>query len=383
MDTIQDIHAEITNRCNAACPMCSRNVMGGADVEGLIHSEWSQDDIRRVFIPELTGLRSVNFCGTHGDPAAARYTLDAVERIKSISRATVEVRSNGSVRDKSWWHDLGKMLNAKKENDGYYRQHDLAVFSIDGLEDTNALYRRRTNFNKIMENAEAFIGAGGLAKWDFIVFKHNEHQIYDAEALAKKMGFFQFRVKRTFRFANSPFGRDRAAVLNKDRQLEYFLEPPTQERWRNPEIDKYLRLDAAGLQDYFNTTPINCMNKSVYQGIYVNAFVQVLPCCFLSSDLYPSKNEFHEDTKSKFSEKYGENFTSLRTKTWQEILAHPFYTQDLTNSWNTDVAGGRFKRCARTCGAQFSPILTQSGRPLDAPNSCGKDLDVRPIELNG
>ena len=61
------------------------------------------------------------------------------------------------------------------------RKPDKVIFAIDGLEDTNHLYRVNTNFNKIMENAKAFINAGGIARWDFIAFAHNEHQIEEAK----------------------------------------------------------------------------------------------------------------------------------------------------------------------------------------------------------
>ena len=80
------------------------------------------------------------------------------------------------------------------------RKPDKVIFAIDGLEDTNHLYRVNTNFNKIMENAKAFINAGGLARWDFIAFAHNEHQIEEAKALAEQMGFVKFRYKKSNRY---------------------------------------------------------------------------------------------------------------------------------------------------------------------------------------
>ena len=80
------------------------------------------------------------------------------------------------MRTKDWWENFVVSPSAKKKkiNHWHYRKNDLAIFSIDGLSDTTYLYRRRTNFEKIMENAEAYI-FGGIARWDFIVFKHNEH----------------------------------------------------------------------------------------------------------------------------------------------------------------------------------------------------------------
>ena len=68
------------------------------------------------------------------------------------------------------------------------------TFSIDGLEDTNHIYRQDVVWSKVMERAKAFINAGGIAHWKFVVFKHNVHQIQSADRLSKKMGFASFEV---------------------------------------------------------------------------------------------------------------------------------------------------------------------------------------------
>ncbi len=376
LETIQEIHAELTNRCNAACPMCARNVRGGADTPGMLYDEWTAEDAERVFTKDLKCLRNVLFCGTHGDPAVAKASLEAAEAVKRNTGATIEFYSNASVRTKDWWRDLGRVLRTKKD-DGYYRRTDLGIFSIDGLADTNHLYRRRTNFEKIMENAEAFIAAGGIARWDYIVFKHNEHQVEEAQALAKKMGFKQFRIRKTSRFIHSPDGPDKYRVLGREGETEYFLEPPTIAAYRNEEIGKFQAISAGqGLEEYFNTTKITCLNKSQFQRIYVNANMRVMPCCFLSSDLYPGKGPVFVDTKAKLEQTYGDDFSSLRAHDWQTVLNHRFFKEDLVKSWDAGVDGGRFKRCARTCGAGFSPIKSQSKDHIIEKSSGTASLSV-------
>ena len=51
----------------------------------------------------------------------------------------------------------------------------MMLFSTDGLEDTNEIYRKKVKWDKLMENVEAYIGAGGMATWKWLTFKHNEH----------------------------------------------------------------------------------------------------------------------------------------------------------------------------------------------------------------
>jgi hypothetical protein len=297
------------------------------------------------------------FCGTHGDPCVAENSLYAIDRIKSTTDATVEFYSNASMRNTDWWTNLGSFMNQKKPNHTHYRKNDLAIFSIDGLSDTNHLYRKRTNFEKIIENAEAYIKAGGIARWDFIVFKHNEHQVDDAELLAKKLGFQQFRIRKTSRFDYSPDGPDKWRVVDKNGNIEYYLEPPSS-KYRNQESIKWQQI--ADKKEYFNNVEIDCLYKNKFKRIYVNSYAQIFPCCYISNDVFPGSNEIREDTNEKIFTRWGLTFNSLRHHTWSEILNHEWFLEELENSWNKNLKNGKLMRCARTCGIGYSPIKSQS-----------------------
>lgn len=356
-ETVYDMHVEITNRCNAACPMCGRNYFGGKTKEEIVLDEWSKDDIDKIFNKQFPNLENVMFCGTHGDPCVAEHSLYAIDRIKSTSNATVELYSNASVRTPDWWGNLGSLMNEKKGKRWHYRKNDLTIFSIDGLEDTNHLYRRRTNFEKIIENAESYLKAGGIARWDFIVFKHNEHQVEEAEAIAKKMGFKQFRIRKTSRFDYSPDGPNKWRVQDNYGNIEYYLEPPS-EKYKNEESKKWEEIK--NKEEYFDNTSINCLYKNNFRRIYVNSYAQVFPCCYLSNDVFPAKNSIVKDTKEKVFDRWGTNFNSLRHHNWNEILEHEWFAGELESSWNKDLLGGKLMRCARTCGSGYSPIKSQS-----------------------
>ena len=101
-------------------------------------------------------------CGNFGDSSKKSTLDDCIDY--SIEKGVKEFKMavNGSARSKSWWCDPAQ-------------KSDLIVvnFSIDGLADTTHLYRVNSNFAKIMENAKAFIDAGGNARWYFIEFEHN------------------------------------------------------------------------------------------------------------------------------------------------------------------------------------------------------------------
>ncbi|MDE3084782.1 MAG: radical SAM protein, partial [Verrucomicrobiota bacterium] len=146
-------------------------------------------DIEKIFVPSLLAdLDNLKICGNYGDGASAPDAIDSFRFLKS-RKATLQIKlhSNGGLRDSDWWRQLAKTI-------------DLCVFGIDGLEDTNHLYRRGVSWSKLMQNVEAFIEAGGTAEWQYLIFKHNEHQVEEARALAASLGFKEFVTKRTHRF---------------------------------------------------------------------------------------------------------------------------------------------------------------------------------------
>jgi hypothetical protein len=61
------------------------------------------------------------------------------------------MNTNGGLRTKFWWQELANIMKGEL---------DYAVFSIDGLADTNHIYRVDVNWDNVMSNAEAFISAG-------------------------------------------------------------------------------------------------------------------------------------------------------------------------------------------------------------------------------
>ncbi len=358
-NSLKEMHVEVTSRCNAACPMCDRNINGGKTREDLVLSEWSVEDAHKIFDTRFKNLRNILFCGTHGDPAVAKYSLEIIEDLKvRFPKTTVEFYSNGSVRDPQWWSALGRTMSTRV-NDDHYRKSDIAIFSIDGLSDTNHLYRRKTNFEKIMENASAFINAGGHARWDFLVFKHNEHQVEEAKALAKKIGFKHFRVRKTSRFAYSPEGLGRWPVMDNDKNVEYYLEPPTEISYQNKsntELKSFLGdLES---QEVSKIKKINCLYRDEFKRIYVNSRFQVHPCCFMSSSTFFKRGKISLDIFAQTTDRFGENYNSLKEHTWDEILEHSWFKSELVKSWEN--ASQSLLQCQKTCGQTVSPILSQT-----------------------
>jgi MoaA/NifB/PqqE/SkfB family radical SAM enzyme len=49
---LNTVHLEISNRCQASCPMCPRKYHGGITNENLKIADWTFDDFEKIFDTE-------------------------------------------------------------------------------------------------------------------------------------------------------------------------------------------------------------------------------------------------------------------------------------------------------------------------------------------
>ena len=85
------------------------------------------------------------YCGNHGDPMMNPDIVKLCDVGKSIELAT-----NGGIGRLEDYEQLAK-------NRVYI------TFGIDGLEDTNHLYRQGVKWDNLMKRVKTFISAGGQA----------------------------------------------------------------------------------------------------------------------------------------------------------------------------------------------------------------------------
>ena len=269
--------------------MCARNILGEGCVVSL--ADLSLDDYKKHVNQHLEYLEKVFFCGTVGDPCADKNLLEKIRWIKTInSNIVVGINTNGSIRNPKWWTDCAKLLT------GIY---DYVVFSIDGLEDTNHIYRVGVQFKKIMENAQAYIDAGASAHWDMLVFDHNKHQVDECRQLADTMGFTWFRSKET-------------------------------DRWDQYQFDHLKPAKEINEVDYQSIDRIHC-ERNIEESTYVDYKGQEFPCCHIS--------EMYYDATQK------ESHLDIRQYTPSELMTE--YQQRLDDK-------NPFYVCKRSCGETVS-----------------------------
>jgi hypothetical protein len=246
-ESIKVLHIESTTICNAACPQCARENPALYN-DKIDRCTLSLDQIKELFdIEFIKQLDKVFACGDFGDPAASHETLTIFEFFRSVN-PTIELgmNTNGGIQNTKWWERLGNVI-------------DFCVFSIDGLEDTNHIYRKNVNFSKVIKNAEAFIKTGASAHWDMLVFNHNEHQVDKCLNLADKLGFTWFRAKVSKRFKSIPVAG---------------LDPPKNFKLLESQDSKKIKCHA--LEE---------------KSLYVAATGEIYPCCWIGNKAFSKDQE--------------------------------------------------------------------------------------------
>lgn len=349
INEIESIQIDHTSKCNCLCPQCARVYDGKVNPEMPI-GELTVDDYKKIFVPEiLKNLKQVTQCGNYGDIIASDTILDCLEWLRSVSDTNITIMTNGSARNHLWWSRLASILG----NNGK------VVFSIDGLDDTNSLYRINSNFEKIIENAKCFIEAGGKARWDYLVFAHNEHQIEQAKELAASLGFVEFNIKKTNRFINEKNYQGWVKTDLKDqvitRKKEYTIQAPVKYKAASSsEFDNIIK-EHGTWENYVNQTKIDCKFKS-QKSIFVDFEGRIWPCTWTASGMYHYGKNTQKQQLLELFEYYGNDFNSIRKNSIEEILTHEWLKKTLEESWGLTLSTKPVPKlmcCGRTCGQKY------------------------------
>jgi len=305
---IRDVHLELTSKCQARCPMCPRRINGGILNPLVTLNEITLEQFKKWFSVEfIKQLDSLFMCGNLGDPIIAQDCLLILQYLKETNPDTqLSMHTNGSARSTQWWEQVA------------YTQTRV-VFGIDGLTDTHSLYRINTDYNKIIENAQAFIQAGGVAEWHMLAFKHNEHQIEECRSLSSQLGFKKFSLKHTSRFVDDKFH-----VLDEQGRTTHVLYPTEQSK----NIIPLIQLNVL-------STEINCKAKKNRQ-IYISSDGTVVPCCWLDLNWQLPKQLNRIDYMDNI-----EVFPNLNSSSLTEIFESGYFNKIET----TPLA-----ECSRQCG---------------------------------
>ena len=335
-ENVRIVHVEASSRCNSQCPMCSRYTGHGFVQPDLIEGDLSADVFYKLFTKEFTKqLEHVYFSGVYGDPCLNKLLPEFVNYLMDNGCQSVSIDTNGGYRGEDWWSSLA-------------RQNVLVNFALDGT-DNEALekYRIGVKYDKVYANLQAYVAAGGNAQWNFIAFKHNEHQVETAKQLAKDLGV-KFRLKVTQKFR----GKKDFKVMVEGNHV-FTLEPPDQEQFRHTNVGKEehvpITLFKFNLKHYskLNNNKINCKSLE-RQEVYLAANGMLMPCCYLGTHTHDSPGAWN------LNENYNLKDFDLNIQSVDNILKKQY---NISSKWNETVENGNLITCLHTCGNQENTTL--------------------------
>ena len=333
---VKIVHVEASSRCNSHCPMCSRYTGLGHIQPGLVEEDLQPDVFYKLFTAEFTAqLDHVYFSGVYGDPCLNKLLPEYVNYLISHGCKSISIDTNGGYRDESWWAQLAipKVL---------------INFALDGASnETLGQYRIGVVYDKVIKNLTSFVNAGGRAQWNFIVFKHNEHEVEQARSLAKELNV-DFRIKVTQKFRNKKDFK----IMKQGQQIGV-LEPPAQEQYRHNNIgtDSHVphsqfEFNLAGFTS-LNNNKIVCKSQERSE-IFLAASGLLLPCCYLGTYTHDSPGAY------QFTKEFNMADFDLHLGSVADIIEK---MKEISRRWNLLIEQGNLITCLHTCGNKENTTL--------------------------
>jgi MoaA/NifB/PqqE/SkfB family radical SAM enzyme len=328
---IKTLHIELSSFCNARCPLCPRNLRGYPYNLGYNETNLRLELIQQKLSPKfIKQLEIIYINGNFGDFVMNPESIDILEYFRQENPTLkIKISTNGSARDKEFWQELSKLKCQ-------------IYFCLDGLDDTHALYRQDTQWNKIINNANHFIEQGGHAIWKMVLFDHNKHQVELCEQMSKDLGFKKFELV--------DHGRNAGLVFDRQGNLSHVIgDYPTKTNHINDiinSIDSNIFQSLHNRIDRDTTVKPNCKTMTNKTGVFISSDAKVYPCCWTGFN--PLKYRYNGMAKSNLQIKSIMKNNDLNQNTFEECVE---WFKSVEESWNqTDYKKGRLIACDLHCG---------------------------------
>ena len=257
------LEIEATSVCNAQCPFCSRYTYDGKNLEIYNKNKILANGKLDVnaFEKNLCNLLNeknilFDFQGSYSDPMTHPNILELVKIACSVEDARVEVKTNGSLKYETVYKELAKYLNTKKRK---------LYFSVDAYGNRNSIYRRGTDWEKIVENMKAFSEGGGKGAIKAVFFEQNMDDYRKLEKLARRLGFISFFVHPNRRESRE----ERASIFNIP---------------KNYKPKEHIDYPDGFVQNFNHYKTVECrhIDNEYY---FIGCDSKVYPCCDLWGDM--------------------------------------------------------------------------------------------------
>jgi molybdenum cofactor biosynthesis enzyme MoaA len=292
------LQIECTSFCNAYCPSCERAKYPYDDViynRPLNKHYITCDNIKTwLNFENYTELDQIHFCGNIDEPTLNPDILSILHYIseQTTDKTKIFLSTNGGTQNELFWKALSQIPKV------------ITVFGIDGLEDTNHIYRKNVKWDKVLSNVTTYINHGGKGAWQFIVFEHNEHQVDVAKKYSQELGFLYF-------------------IEVNSRRPNYEVK----------EVSVPLRNSKSCIQ-----CKATYDNQDLGIGFYIDVRGNVWPCCWMAT------TEIANAIAEKIGLKHGYYLAhNLHHDTLEDIVSSEFFTELYDKQESIDICNEKCK----------------------------------------
>ena len=171
------INSEPTNHCNYRCPFCPTGKKAGRP------GGYAPLELYEKILHQIAPTTYLITLHGWGEPLMHK-NLPEIIRLANKKRICTVVTTNGSILNAEL---SGKIISSKL---------DCLIFSIDGSsEESYQTYRRGGKYSEILNNLKELISmkkemgsSTPFIEWQFLVFKHNEHELSYVKKIARETG---------------------------------------------------------------------------------------------------------------------------------------------------------------------------------------------------
>jgi len=356
-DNYNRLEIEITSKCNARCPPCSRTDYSAKAQTNphLTVADLSYENFIKYVPQSAIKNKDLEFCGNFGDPCMHNDLYKILEYCNTAGAKFIILDTNGGAQTKDWWRKIAQTGATVR-------------WGVDGHRKTNSLYRVNTKFDKILENMKAFAEAGGNGIWKYIMFDHNKDEIEIAKQEASNLGFrwlvnpnppMLLRYKRNNEgelptlWTSQIKSKKEGKIVTKEVSTMTAMTPELSKTWPKKSTDW--------------SGPQKSIKCELYheKKLFMDFTGRLWPCCHFGdiANKYSKNHKIWDnveqqsfDKLQELDNKFGLNWNSILHKSWEEILNHDYYKNILPNTWQ--VNNDRFQsnyvvsKCYVKCGGR-------------------------------
>lgn len=252
------------NFCTLRCPFCPTGQGRGSRAKGVL----SWDNFKRVMDELGTYLIHIDFCNW-GEPLLNK---DIYKMVKYAKQYDIDTKI-----DSNFNH-----FSEKDAEEMILSGLDKLIVSLDGTTpETYSKYRIGGDFHKVMAHLKVLVKkrkemdkSNPYISWQFLVFRHNEHEIEEVKRIGKDIGVDHIGITKAF-------------IGNKD-------WIPLNEEYSNYKKEE-IKDDFTS--QYFNL-PLDRICNWPWEAITINPNGSVSVCCSVEDE----KDDFGNIFKTSFQD---------------------------------------------------------------------------------